>query len=81
MIRIKTLEMEATFRKDEEGVIKMTDEKILKEIESNEADDLGILRMAKEVSDYNQKELTIVKASLNKGEERTVRYTQKRLQE
>lgn len=81
MIRIKTLEMEATFKKDSEGVVTMSEEKLLNEVENKEMGDQTILSMSKEISDFNQKELTIVKASLNKGEERTIKYTQKRLME
>lgn len=81
MIRIKTLEMEATFKKDSEGVVTMSEEKILNEVENREMGDQTILSMSKEISDFNQKELTIIKASLNKGEERTIKYTQKRLME
>lgn len=81
MIRIKTLEMEATFKKDSEGVVTMSEEKLLNEVENKEMGDQTILSMSKEISDFNQKELTIIKASLNKGEERTIKYTQKRLME
>ena len=64
MIKIKTFEMEATFKKDESGAVSMSDEKVIKESESVDSPSNSILGLAKEVSDFNQKELAIVKASI-----------------